>query len=207
MLIFYLDMDIKNINNFNSLYGKSNTAFRNFSSNFEVLKKYNFCEKNKLEENGGKVKVGVISVATLATLGVLYSITKKRGLNPFKNFNMFKQNIEPMDMLKITGVTVPVSLATGIILDKNKENIKPKIRESISQMVGNLLIPITLIDKACKFKDSLKGKTFTNPIMKGLAKTHKAIYVAVTLTGGLMIGNKVANTINSIIFIVSPFIE
>ena len=31
------------------------------------------------------------------------------------------QEIEPMDMLKITGVTVPLSLLTGIALDKNKE--------------------------------------------------------------------------------------
>ena len=200
MLVFYVGMDVKNINNFNSLYNKPNTAFKNFTPYFDILQKKNCNNNFKCEENEKTVKFGVTSVAILATLAVLYGITKKKGINPFKNFKMFKQEIEPLDMLKITGVTVPASLATGILLDNNKENTKPKIREGISQMVGNLLIPIYLIDKVCKFKDSLNGKTLKNPIMKALSKTHKAIYVGVTLVGGLMIGNKVANGINSVIF-------
>ena len=200
MLVFYLGMDIKNINNFNSLYGKPNTAFKNFTPFFDILHKKSCNNDFKYEDNEKKVKIGVTSVAILATLGVLYGITRKKGINPFKNFKLFKQEIEPLDMLKITGVTVPASLATGILLDKNKENTKPKIREGISQMIGNLLIPIYLIDKVCKFKDSLNGKTLKNPIMKLLSKTHKSIYVGVTLVGGLMIGNKVANGINSVIF-------
>ena len=200
MLVFYLSMDINSINNFNSLYKKPCTAFKNFTPHFDVLKKHNFNNKKICENNDGKVKLGVITVSVLTTLGVLYGIAKKKGINPFKNYNMFKQEIEPLDMLKITGATVPVSLATGILLDKNKENTKPKIREGISQMVGNLLIPIFLIDKACKFKDSINGKKFTNPVMKLLSKTHKSIYVGVTLVGGLMIGNRVANAINSVIF-------
>ena len=200
MLVFYLGMDVKNINNFNSLYGKPNTAFKNFTPHFDILKKQNFNSISKFEDNENSVKIGVTSVAILATLAVLYGISKKKGINPFKNFKMFKQEIEPLDMLKITGVTVPVSLATGILLDNNKENTKPKIREGISQMVGNLLIPIFLIDKVCKFKDSLNGKILKNPIMKALSKTHKSIYVGVTLVGGLILGNKVANGINSVIF-------
>lgn len=202
MLVFYLGMDIKNINNFNSLYNKPNTAFKNFTPHFNILKPKNNNINNikDYKENEKTVKLGVTSVAILATLGVLYGITKKKGINPFKNFNMFKQEIEPLDMLKITGVTVPASLATGILLDKNKENTKPKIREGISQMVGNLLVPIFLIDKVCKFKDSLNGKTFKNPVMKALSKTHKSIYVGVTLVGGLLIGNKISNKINSFIF-------
>ena len=200
MLVFYLGMDIKNINNFNSLYFKPNTAFKNFTPNFDIFKQRSFNGMSKYENNEKTVKIGVTSVAILATLAVLYGITKKKGINPFKNFKMFKQEIEPLDMLKITGVTVPASLATGILLDKNKSNTKPKIREGISQMVGNLLIPIFLIDKVCKFKDSLNGKTLKNPIMKALSKTHKSIYVGVTLVGGLMLGNKVANGINSFIF-------
>ena len=198
MLVFYLGMDVKSINNFNSLYGKPNTAFKNFASDFSFLhiKSYD----NEFEDNEKKVKKGVISAAIIATLGVLYGITKKKGVNPLKNLKMFRKEIEPLDMLKITGVTVPVSLLTGIALDKNKENTKPKIREGISQMVGNLLIPILLIDRVCKFKDSLNGKTFKNPVMKALSKTHKALYVGVTLVGGLMLGNVVANKINDCIF-------
>ena len=201
MLVFYIDMDVKNINNFNSLYIKPNTAFKNFTPHLDILKQNSlYNNKKECKNNENTVKIGVTSVAILATLGVLYGITRKKGVNPFKNFNMFKQEIEPLDMLKITGVTVPASLITGILLDKNKENTKPKIREGISQMVGNLLIPILLIDKVCKFKDSLNGKTFKNTIMKTLSKTHKSIYVGVTLVGGLMIGNKVSNFVNSIIF-------
>lgn len=197
MLVFIIGMDVKNIDSFNSLYIKPNTAFKNFTNHYNVLEK-NLSEI-KPEDNSKKVKAGVSLAAILATLGVLYGITKSRGLNPFKNFNILKQQIEPMDMLKITGVTVPVSLAAGILLDK-KENTVPKVKEGISQMVGNLLIPIFLIDKVCKFKDSLNTKELTNPIMKGLSKTHKSIFVGATLVSGLILGNFVANKINSSVF-------
>ena len=191
-------MELKNINIYNSLSAKPNTAFKNFMPYYNVLKESKFSYSNN-EDNYRKVKLGVSLVAVLSTLGVLFGITKGRGLNPLKNFNMFKQQIDPIDMLKITGVTVPASLAAGVLLDK-KENTIPKVKEGISQMVGNLLIPIVLIDKVCKFKDSLNGKELSNPIMKGLTKTHKSVFIGVTLAGGLVLGNFVANKINSFIF-------
>ena len=129
----------------------------------------------------------------------MYGISKGKGQNPFKNLNILKQDYSPMDMLKITGLTVPASLVIGMALDK-EENKKPKIKESISQLVGNLIIPIFLVDRSIKFKDYIDKKQFTNPIMKGLKGTHKALYTAVALVSGLMIGNKVANKINSSIF-------
>ena len=199
MLAFYMGMDIKNIENFNTPHFNQSRAVKNFRPSLTVIN-YNNSKDKFIKEPDGKTKAGVISAAILATMVALYGIAKKNGKNPFKNYNIFKQEIEPMDMLKITGLTVPVSLFTGIALDKNKENIKPKVRESISQLVGNLLIPISLISGALKFRDNIGQKTFTNPIMKGLAKTHKAVYTAVALVGGLMIGNKVANYINHNIF-------
>ena len=198
MLAFYMVMDVKNLETLNTSHYKQSQAFKNFRPNLTVINynQYNISEK----KSDTKLKVGVISAAILATMAALYGITKKNGKNPFKNYNIFKQEIGPVDMLKITGITVPVSLLTGVMLDKDKKNVKPKIRESISQMVGNLLIPITLINETLKLKDKIDTKTFTNPIMKGLKGTHKAIYTAVSLIVGLMIGNKVANGINHTIF-------
>lgn len=57
-----------------------------------------------------------------------------------------------------------------------------------------------MVDRAIKLKDSLDTKTFVNPIMKGLKGTHKAIYTGVSLVAGLLIGNKIANKINSSVF-------
>lgn len=198
-----MSMEIRKLDNsFNSLrYNNQQQSFSNFKSTFSVLKddyKKPIIENDE-DESNTKVKVGVISAAILSTLGVMYGITKQKKLNPLKDFNMFKQIIEPMDMLKITGVTVPVSLATGIALDK-KENRQAKVKEGISQMVGNLIIPIFLVDQSIKLKDKLDLKQFKNPIMNGLKKTHKAIYTAVALVTGLMIGNRVANGINSSVF-------
>ena len=196
MLRFYLSMSVSEIKNINTYNFTPNQAFKNFKPSLVCLNCNNITEK---KEDKSKLRLGVISVAILSTLAVLYGITKKKGLNPLKNFNIFKQEIEPMDMLKITGVTVPVSLLTGIMLDK-KENANSKVREGISQMVGNLIIPITLINETLKFKDRIMDKSFTNPIMKCLQKTHKAAYTAVALVGGLLIGNIVANDINHCLF-------
>ena len=189
-------MNISRIENFNINNYTSNKAFLNFEQGYKNADSQKFTQK---KENNLKVKVGVLSAAILSTLGVLYAITKKRGQNPLKNFNIFKQEITPMNMLHITGVSVPVSLLTGIALDK-KENTKPKLKEGISQMVGNLLIPITMVNESIKLKDKIDKKVFKNPLMKGLQKTHKAIYTTVALLTGLYIGNNVANGINSKIF-------
>lgn len=200
MLAFSMSMSINEIKNLNTVIRTPNQAFKNFKPSLnlnEII--FDKLEKEKERDLKSKVKLGSITAGILSTLAVLYAITKKKGLNPLKNYNIFKQEIEPMDMLKITGVSVPVSLLTGIAIDK-KENTNSKIREGISQMVGNLIIPIFLIDQTLKFKDRITDKNFTNPIMKTLQKTHKAIYTAVSLVGGLMLGNLVANDINSKIF-------
>ena len=200
MLGFYMGMDVKISENLNTFRHAQSRAFKNFRPNLTVINYNNYKKDNIENKSDTKLKAGVISAAVIATMAALYGITKQRGLNPFKNYNIFKQEIGPVDMLKITGLTVPVSFLTGIALDKDKHNIKPKIRESISQLVGNLLIPITLINETLKLKDKIDLKTFKNPVMNGLKKTHKALYTAVSLVAGLMIGNKVANCINSNIF-------
>lgn len=198
MLGFYTGMDSLKLENFNNIPPSPKQTFKNFKPSYTI--NHDIFKKQPIDKNTDKkVKLGVLSAAIISTLIALYGITKKKGINPFKNFNLFKQEIEPMDMLKITGLTVPTSLAVGIFLD-NKENTIPKIKEGISQMVGNLIIPILLINETLKFKDRINGKNFKNPVMKTLSKTHKAIYTAVSLVGGLLIGNIVANDINSCLF-------
>lgn len=141
MLVFNMDMEIKKTESFNTYFSTPNQAFKNFQPSYYSLNNDSFKKNPPKEEQNLKVKLGVISAAILSTAGVIYGITKKRGQNPFKNWNLFKQEINPMDMLKITGVSVPVSLGVGIALDK-KENRTAKVKEGISQMVGNLLVPI-----------------------------------------------------------------
>ena len=174
-----------------------NQAFKTFSPKLNT----NFYSNSQPEKNTNntKLKLGVISATILSTLAVLYGITKQRGLNPLKNFNMFRQEIEPMDMLKITGVNIPVSLLVGSALDK-KENKKNKIKEGIYQMIGNLLTPILTIEAALKLRKKINSKTFKNPIMKTIQKSHKALYTAVSLVGGLILGNKIANKTNDTLF-------
>ncbi len=189
-------MEIKKTDNFNTYKYTSNQAFKNFQQHYSKINSDNYLpEKN----NNLKVKTGVISTAIASTMAVLYLITKKRGKNPLKDFNIFKQEITPMNMLHITGVSVPASLLAGIALDK-KENVKPKLKEGISQMVGNLIIPITLVNESIKLKDRIDKKVFDNNILKGLQKTHKAIFTTIALFTGLFIGNKVSNSLNSAIF-------
>ena len=189
-------MEINKVDSLNTYKYTSNQAFKNFKQSYSKINSDNYLPE---KDNNLKVKTGVLSAAIASTMAVLYLITKNRGKNPLKNFNIFKQEITPMNMLQITGVSVPASFLAGIALDK-KENAKPKLKEGISQMVGNLIIPITLVNESIKLKDRIDKKVFDNFLLKGLQKAHKAIYTTVALLGGLFIGNKVANYANSAIF-------
>lgn len=197
MLGFTIDMSIEKTKIINTYNYSSNRAFKNFNHNLEPF--YNNNEEKKSFDKSLKLKFGVLSAAIISTIAVLYGITKNRGQNPLKNYNIFKQEISPMNMLQITGVSVTAALFTGIALDK-KENAKPKVKEAISQMVGNLLIPILMVNESIKLKDFIDKKPSSNMILKGLKNTHKAIYTTVALLTGLFIGNKVANNINHNIF-------
>ena len=191
-----MNMSIEKINNINTFSHNPNNAFKNFKPDLKIS---NDIFEDKYYDNKLKVKTGVISAAVISTMAVLYAITKHRGQNPLKNFNIFKQEINPMNMLQITGVSVLMALITGIALDR-KENAKPKIKEGISQMVGTLTIPILMVNESIKLKDFIDKKPDSGAILKGLKNTHKAIYTTVALLAGLFIGNKVANGINSYLF-------
>lgn len=195
MLLFCMYMKINNIDSFNNFY-TSNNSFKNFKQNNNNIY-LNNCEIKK--QKNLKVKVGVISTAIASTIAVLYSITKNKGLKPFSNFNIFKQEISPKNMLQITGISVPASILAGIILDK-KENVKPKLKEGVSQMVGNIFIPILTVCGSVKLKDYINNKNFNNKICNTLKNSHKAVFSSIGLISGLFIGNKTANYINSKIF-------
>ena len=193
-----MNMSIEKIDNINTFSYTPNNAFKNFNPHLKIQND-KFEPKNCCGEKSLKVKTGVISSAIISTMAVLYAITKHRGQNPLKNFNIFKQEITPMNMLQITGVSVPAALLTGIALDK-KENTKPKIKEGISQMIGTLLIPIVMVNESIKLKDFIDKKPDSGAILKGLKNTHKAVYTTAALFAGLFIGNKAANGVNSVIF-------
>lgn len=112
------------------------------------------------------------------------------------------------DVLLIGTTAILGGLAGGLITDKNKKNITPKIREASHQFVGNTLFPITflaignkILDKTNfklpQIKSNSKAATIANGVLKNLPRI---ITTGVSLLGGAHIGNKVVSAVNEKIY-------
>ena len=131
-----------------------------------------------------------------------------------EGFNMFKPKTYgalvktikygPLDVITMAGASVAGGLAVGCALDK-KENRKIKLKESISQMVGNIIFPIVCLTAGAILADKAVGKTWFNRMI-----THqnvKPLKIAASIGAfilGVIGGNKVANKLNAHVFKTGP---
>jgi hypothetical protein len=155
----------------------------------------------------------LVGVTALSVLGALTLISKgKTGtgkianflknakiggetLSAVEGFNMFKpktyinlikkMHYGPLDVVAMAGSSVASGLAVGCLLDgKNK---KTKLKEAISQMVGNIIFPIACL-------------TAANALMPKVSKPVKILSSLVGFAAGVIGGNKAANKINEVVF-------
>lgn len=185
------------------------------------------------EQENKSVKYKVAMGTTLSVAAVVACIAKKQGfsLNPktifnqnpkdwaiFKIYNKAKPNekvlqLEEKEIISIGAGSVLGGLVSGCIFD-DKVHRKAKMRESLNQMLGDILIPLgfvalpsrfykahkeTILKKIPQFanKNNSKGLGYVNNFLKALPASAMT---AGFLSAGIITGNRVSNYINEKVY-------
>lgn len=184
------------LNSINNIYSKN--------INFGHGGSWNDSNYNKAEKH---------LIATTTALGVLGSLaylSKSKGysLNPKKMFKNIKNSYlvkapynDEKDIITIGAGSCLGGLIGGYVVDKNKQNRKAKLQETLLQ-IANISLPAFFTVRFAKAGENL-GKKFLekNPYKKTYRTTIAKSSAAMA---GLMLGvyfsNIVANKVNEIIF-------
>lgn len=162
---------------------------------------YNKKEYRK-KVNAASIAGSAIGIAG-AVAGV-YAMAKKG--NP--KISLKNLAYEEKDVLLIGASSVLGGLTGGLLADKDKSNVKPKLREASQQFVGNMVFPLGFLATGNKILDKTGFKLPKINSDSKYAKIANAILavtpkIAVTLTaliGGMKIGNNIINKVNNKIF-------
>lgn len=158
--------------------------------------------KNKAVVTAASIAGSALGIA--GTVAGLYAIAKKG--NP--SASLFNLKYAEKDVLLISAGSILGGLTGGLIADKNKENVKPKLREASQQFVGNTLFPIASLSFANKALDKSGFKlpqiNSTSKVAKmanvALAAAPKVVVTLASLIGGMQVGNKLMNAVNNKIY-------
>ena len=163
--------------------------------------------KQQTKSNRKKVAIGSVVGSTIGIAGEVagvYAMARKG--NP----GLAKKNLKynEKDAFIIGTGAVLGGLVGGLAVDRDKNNVKPKLRESLKQLVGNMVFPLgtlaignKILEKS-KFKmpnikSSSKPAKIANTVLNALPRV---VVTTVSLMGGMEIGNKVMNKVNNKIF-------
>jgi hypothetical protein len=191
---------------------------------------YQGIKNNKSDDK--KIKAGVVAASVIGVGAALAHVAKRQGFSlspsairktPVKDWAIFglynKKQPErkvleldnPLDIIEIASASVAGGLVGGVILD-DKKHIKAKVKESVNQLLGNVLVPISCVAVASnifnKHKERIlnlvpqfaqKGKTskFINKVLKALPASVATLG---SLGVGIFAGNRVSNILNEKIF-------
>ena len=223
-------MVFQSVTNYPTLNNSS--AYKNFTSkNLNQQQEFSALEHQTEKKH---VKAGAFLGSALGVATTTAMIAKKQGysLNPMKimssklkNWAIFNINkdkkvkYETGEILSLGAASVAGGFAGGAITD-DKKNIKAKARESLNQLVGNILIPIGaiggtgLVYSDMKLKSGKSIQKIVTDAMPQLKSTNKAAKIvngvvkaiptlavtAAALVTGIVTGNKVSNFINEKIY-------
>lgn len=178
-----------------------NSIQKNNSINYNI-KTDKSHKENKKRTAAASIVGSAIGIAG-AVAGV-YAIAKKG--NP--SVSLKNLVYEEKDVLLIGAGSVLGGLAGGIAADKDKKNVKPKLREASQQFFGNMVCPIGLMAAGNKI---LEKTNFSLPMLNSsstgakvvntiLAAAPKIVVTLGSLVCGMEIGNKIMNRVNDKIF-------
>lgn len=171
-----------------------------------------------------KQKAVIATTSVMGIAPVLGFLAKRKGfsLNPIKiiktpirDWAIFKykpssKSIEFDNPFVITAVasgSVAGGFVGGALVD-DKSNLRAKKREVLSQILGNVIVPVTTVwagslafDKVkdklensmFQFKSQKKVAQFTNKVLKAIPQGAATL---VALFTGIYLGNRVSNLIN-----------
>lgn len=149
---------------------------------------------------------GTTAIGTAAALAILAK-SAKYSLNPTKLFKNFKQSYvykapyEEKEIITIGTGSCLGGLAGGYAIDKNKENRKAKLQETLLQ-AANISLPAIFTVRFAKAGKYLGKKFLENNNTKETLRTKvpQSIAAILGLFTGVYISNIVANKINEKIF-------
>ncbi len=169
----------------------------------------------------------VAAISSAIGTGVaLAGICKKQGYSlraikstPLKDWAIFKIHkrgkhtgkaplqIEEKEILTLAGGSIAGGLTGGYLVDK--KNMKAKLREALTQMAGNVALPVFFVGASSrlykKFESQIKS---VMPMVKTNGKKHlkllnkfsrslpAVVLTGISLASGIVSGNKVTNLIN-----------
>lgn len=189
-------------------------------------------ESQKDEFVKPSVKRGALLSSVTGVAAVSAIIAKKQGfsLNPKVIFSqnpkewamlkVFNKNdrhaklmeIEEPQILALAAGSAAGGLAGGAVFD-DKKYFKGKIRETVNQLLGNVLVPVLCVSAVSRLYDKNKAKILSNiPQAPGLKNKPVAIFnkvlkalpsAGLTVAGlgvGIIGGNKLSNWINEKVY-------
>ena len=192
----------------------------------------NRTETNTDKKKDLKIKAGVTAMSALGVASALAHVAKRQGFSlspsvikntPVKDWAIFslyskkhpEKKIldldEPLDIIEIAAASVAGGLAGGAIFD-DKKHFKSKLRESVNQILGNVLVPVACVGGASRLYKANKEKILAvMPQLNGTGKFAKnfnkiikvipgSVATIVSLGIGILAGNKVSNFINEKMF-------
>lgn len=177
------------------------------------------------------LKIGVTTATVLSTGVALAHIAKRQGFSlkpsdikktPVKDwaiFRLYDKNrpdrklieLEEKEILELAAASVSGGLISGLLLDDKKYQ-KSKLRESVNQYLGNILVPVACVGAISRVYKTYKPQILskvpqikeTGKFSKNFNKALKGIpfaFATVTSLGiGIIAGNKVSNLINEKVF-------
>lgn len=179
-----------------------------------------------------KIKAGVAASSAMGVGIALAHVAKRQGFSlspsvvkktPVKDWAIFslysKKHPEkkildlddPIDIIEIATASVAGGLAGGAIFD-DKKYFKSKLRESVNQILGNVLVPITCVGavsalykknkaKILSFVPQVKSKGKASAIFNNAMKAIPFSIATLSSLGiGIFAGNRVSNVLNEKIF-------
>lgn len=141
-----------------------------------------------------------LGVAVLAK-NAKYSLKPQKMFKNFKQSYVYKAPYEEKEIITIGAGSCIGGLAGGYAIDKDKENRKAKLRETLLQ-VANISLPAIFTIRFAKAGKYL-GKHLlekNKSIETARTKVPKAVAAIVGLFTGVFVSNIVANKINEKIF-------
>ena len=161
-----------------------------------------------VNNKNNKTKVAVASVVGSAVgiaggVAAIYSMAKKG--NPA--LALKKLAYSEKDILLLGTGSVLGGLTAGVIAD-DKKNAKYKVREASQQIVGNMLVPLAMLEGCTKLLEKSKfqipqinSKAKVAQIVNKISKPlPKVLVTAGALVCGMEIGNKLMGAINNKIY-------
>jgi len=175
-------MQISVLNQTNNL---SNT-YPNFGHSHSAIKNSHYNPKEKAVIAGTSI-LGVLGALAVLAKGAKYSLNPAKMFKNIKNSYVFKADYEKKEIITLGAGSCLGGLAGGFIVDKNKQNRKAKVRESLMQ-IGNVSIPILTVD------------LMVNKIFKNKSEGMKALAGLGGVGIGVFLANIIMNGLNRIIF-------